>query len=129
MSKKSARGSARANAIQHKMARNLDDLEAFENFQAEILPELQKLIRKGASADEIYKKFQAHAAARAVTIALTDGDTAKRLAAIKEVLDRAVGKPTETKKVEHKFDKLRDEELDALIMSEAEGTQPEDDVH
>lgn len=107
-------------APEAQMAKNIDDLAAFEDFQSSILPYLRDAIRRGATAEEIYKKAQTIAAARSVTIAITSVDESKAMSAIKDILDRAGGKPAERKTIEHKFKDLSDHELDAMLLSESE---------
>lgn len=104
---------------QNRMADKIDELAAFEEFQQQILPYLRNAIKRGATAEEIYKKAQALAAARSVTIAATSPDETKALAAIKDILDRSGGKAAERRTVEHKFKDLTDSELDAMLLSEA----------
>lgn len=100
------------------MAHLVDDLNEFEKFRKEILPMLRKDIEKGLEASEMYKKYQAHAAARGITIAMTSLKEANALAAIKDILDRSQGKAVEKKQVELKYAGLTDEELDAKVFSE-----------
>lgn len=44
-------------------------------------------------------------------------DSKTALAAVKELLDRLEGKVTEKKEVTHAMAKLKDEELDALVLT------------
>lgn len=111
-----------------QMAKNIDELAAFEEFQQSLLPYLRNAIRKGATAEEIYKKAQAMAAARAVTIAATSMDETKAMSAIKDILDRSGGKAAERRTVEHKFKDLSDSELDAMLLSEFEEADELDDT-
>lgn len=92
-------------------------MRRFEQYETDILPRLQGLLNKGMKAEDIYKKFADMAAARTVTIALTEDDPAKALAAVKEILDRAEGKAAEKKTVTHKFDSMPQSEADALLRS------------
>lgn len=127
MSKKSARGSQRAYKHQTRMAAALDELAEFEKFKEELLPKLRTMVLKGADEQEIYAMAKAFAAARAVTIAMTEQDTGKALSAIKEVLDRSGGKATEKRETTHKYQKLKDEELDSLLLTQAEELAGSDD--
>jgi hypothetical protein len=95
-----------------------DDLAEFEEFRREILPMLRKDIEAGMSAEDMYAKYQAHAAARGITIAMTAADEGKALAAVKDILDRSQGRAIERKENVHRFDKLSDEELDAMLLTE-----------
>jgi hypothetical protein len=114
------------NKTESLMVSALDRLAAFEEFQEEILPTLRGALKEGKTAEDIYKLVQAHAAARTATIALTERDPAKALSAIKDILDRSGGKPTERREVEHKYSKLKDEELDSLILSEISDVTEDD---
>lgn len=95
-----------------------DQLLAFERFRTEIAPELQEMLYQGKGTKEILKKFESYAAAKILTIALTEQDSGKALAAAKDILDRSHGKATETKKIQHQLADVEDRDLDALIMSE-----------
>ena len=99
------------------MAGLLDNLTAFEDFQAEVLPKIREMLKQGKSALEIAQFAEAYAAARVATIALTDADTGRALAAAKDLQDRATGKAKERVETTHKFEKLKDQELDALLAS------------
>jgi hypothetical protein len=100
-----------------KQERLLDKLAAYEEFRANISPKLQRMLIEGASADEIIEETAGYAAARIATIAITETDSAKALAASKDLVDRARGKAVERKELSHKFDQLGDEALDALVIS------------
>lgn len=107
------------NAQENGAINLIDRLEAFKEFQVNILPALREDIKEGKTAEQIYSKYQAMAAARGISIAMTEVDSGKALAAIREILDRSGGRATEKHTIEHKFSKLRDEELDALLISRA----------
>lgn len=117
----------RGEATEFKMAKTIDQLSQFEEFQNEILPFLKKALKEGATAEDIYARAQALAAARTVSIAATEQDSTKAMAAIRDILDRTQGKAKERTEVEHKYSKLKDEELDALLLSEA-ATLDEDEA-
>lgn len=82
-----------------------------------MLPKLRALIASGAKTEEILEQGRALAAARLVTIAATDEDSGRALSAIKELLERKDGKVADKKQIEHKFTKMSDQELDALVLS------------
>jgi hypothetical protein len=96
----------------------MDDLAALQEFRAKVAPELREMLLRGASSKEMVKKFEAHATARTITIAVFEPDSAKALAAAKDILDRSQGKAVEVKKLEHSMSDLSDKELDALLLSE-----------
>lgn len=102
----------------HATASRLDDLAEFEEFRAVLLPKIRGDLEKGLGAEEILKKYQSYVAARLVSIALGDADSTQAQSAAKDILNRIQGKPTENKKVEHKFEKLDDKELDAILATE-----------
>lgn len=111
----------------------LGDLAEFERFQAEVLPKLRDaVLNKGASAKDILDMVQTVAAARLGTMVVTEQDSGKALAAIKDILDRTQGKATEKREISHKFEKLKEEELDALLQSrlnEVEDHDRSEDSH
>ena len=94
-----------------------EDLALFEEFQRDILPALQEDIKKGVTAESMARKYQSHALARIITMALRERDSGKALAASKEILDRAVGKSTERRTIKHELESLDDKSLDSLIYS------------
>jgi hypothetical protein len=99
------------------MIRGLDQLAAFDEFVATISPELRKDLQSGASAEDIYLKYTAYAAARGVSIAMTERDTSKALKAIQDILDRTKGKAVQRVEAKHKFEDLSEDQLDALLQS------------
>lgn len=102
---------------EHKMAQAIDDLAEFEEFKQSLLPALRADLRKGTPAKEILEKVKGLAAARLGTIVATEIDSSKALAAIKDLLDRTEGRAVERSVTTHKFEKLKDAELDALLES------------
>lgn len=101
-----------------RLVEALDDLAEYEAFKAEILPKLRKMMREGRTAEEIYSFSQSLLAARAVTIGMNSRDEKTALAAIKEVLDRGVGKAADRVEITQKYEKLSQEELEALLESQ-----------
>lgn len=112
------------NTAEDGLLEALDQLAMFEDFQRDMLPKLQALVKQGARTEEILEMGRALAVARLVTIAATEADSGKALAAVREILDRKEGKVTEKREVTHKMSQLKDEELDALVLTalnDAEG--------
>lgn len=97
--------------------RGIDELARYEAFKAEIAPQLQKDLENGLTAQEIFAKYKPYAAARTVTIALTEPDSGKAKAAAADILDRTDGKAKESKEVIHKLQNLPEDQLDALLLS------------
>jgi hypothetical protein len=108
------------NGIQGGMAQTLDDLAEFEQFQSDILPKLRAAIKAGKGAKDLYKMVEAEAAARAITIGLTSKDEGKALAAVQDILNRVHGKAVEHKTIDARFSELPENELDDLILEQAE---------
>lgn len=103
---------------QNRMAETIDQLAEFEEYRAMVLPKIRKLLAEGYKAADLYKVFKDDLEARKLTIALTEPDATKALAAVKDIQDRHEGRPVERKELSHKYSQLKDEELDALVMSE-----------
>lgn len=109
------------------MVRMIDDLASHEEFKKTILPVLQAEVANGTPAEELAARFQTHAVARLITIILTETDSGKSLAAVRELLDRVQGKPVQKSEQTHKFEKLKEEELDALLASKLSELKDDDD--
>lgn len=107
------------NKTQDLMAERMDQLAEFEDWQQKVLPQIRKLLREGKTPEDLYKAFAPMLAARQLSIALDPTvSKEKALAAIIDAMNRAGGKPTEKREVEHKFAKLPEQELDAVLLSE-----------
>lgn len=109
--------SAKGEHKQHKLHRDIAD---YEEYVQTILPAFRKDVKSGMSAEELQKKYAALAAARMITIALTDENASTASAASKDILDRVSGKATEKKEVTHRFKDMDEKDLDALLESEEE---------
>lgn len=121
MANRRPRGNKRHwNKTEDALTKTVERVELFEQYSKDVLPELQRLLKEGRSAEELYQRFSDQAAARAITIALTEPDSGKALQAVKEVQDRAHGKPKERAEHTHKYEKLTDQELEALMKSKIE---------
>lgn len=101
------------NAELAKAVRTIDDLRAFDEFRALVLPALQQDIKNGLKADEILEKYEAIAAARVVSEMATAGGAD----AAKDILNRRLGKPVERKQLTHRLDNADEADVDALLMS------------
>lgn len=110
----------RPNSTENRMARSLDRLAQFERYEEEVGALLREAIAKGWSAADMRKhpKIQALMEARKITIALTDPDSSRALAAITDTTNRVEGKAIEKRETTHRYEKLKDEELDSLLLSE-----------
>jgi len=115
-----------------RMVRGLDQLAEYEDLTTGLLGTLKRDLRAGLTSDQIMKKYAALGAARVVSVAATESDSGKALAASKEILDRAMGRSVERKQVHHYMEQAKDEELDALLLSKLRDvsqieTKPKDD--
>jgi hypothetical protein len=110
------------NAQQNDLVTALDEKMIYDEWSKELLPELKRLVAEGVKPKDILKKFEGLAAARIVAVALT-GDEKNALIAARDIQDRVSGKPVETKKLEHQFSDLTDEQLDAMIKSKLQTSE------
>ena len=106
------------NTMFDERARSIDELAIYDEMMTGVLEGVRNDLRKGLSAEDILTKYSAVAAARIVTIASTDADSGKALAAGKDILDRVQGKAKERKEVSHKLEKIDAKQLDAILLSE-----------
>jgi hypothetical protein len=102
---------------EYEKERLLDKLAAFQEFEAEFLPQLKELLKSGADSAKMRDEMAPILTAKLLSMAIVEKDTSKALAVIKDQLDRTEGKAKERIETEHKFSKLKDEELDALLES------------
>lgn len=115
------------NYAEDRIAHAVDQLAEFEDFRDTVLPALRKDLSAGLSAEELYKKYQSLAAARGISIALTDQDSGKALSALKDILDRTQGKAVERKDVRHRLEGAKDEEIDAALLSKLQDLEDEEE--
>ncbi len=111
------------NNVENRMVKALDDLAEFEDYKREVLPKLRAMMKEGKSSEELRKFAQSYLTARQITIGLTSEDEATSLRAIDALTHQNEGKPTERQEVEHRFAKLPDQELDALLESRLKEVQ------
>lgn len=116
------------NEREDKTEQLIDDLAEFERYRQEVLSEIRKDIESGLTTAQLIKKYDRLAIARIITTALTDTDSARAVAAAKDVVDRAQGKPRERKEITHQFSELPESELDALIKSKLTQLEEDDDI-
>jgi hypothetical protein len=105
----------------------VEQLELFEEFRRDILPMLQNDLKSKLSSKELRQKYQSYITARILSIALGDPDSAKALTAAKDALDRVEGKAKETIEQNHRFSDMKDEQLDALLLSKLKGKSTDED--
>lgn len=105
------------NETERGLIETLDELALFQDLRADLLPELRKLIEGRAPTKDILESARAAAVARLASLAVMDEDSKVALSAIKELLDRTEGKVSEKREITHAMAKLKDEELDALVLT------------
>jgi hypothetical protein len=115
--KESAASHKRARAMETNRVRTLDNLRLHDELFHGIIGPLKQDIANGMGALEIAKKYANLAQARTVTIALTEPDSSKALAAAKDIIDRSEGKAIERKQIAHALASASEQELDAVIAS------------
>lgn len=103
------------NRGESKTIKNLDEARKLQSFREELPAALRDDILNGTTAEDLMKKYETIAVARLIQILQTETDSGKALGAAKEVLDRIQGKPTQKQEVEHRYQKLQDEELDSVL--------------
>lgn len=108
----------KAKRSQDEVADLVQDLVDFEDFRQTVLPAIRRDLAAGLTAKQLREKYASLVQARILTEALTSDDSKSAIAAARDVTDRVDGRATEKKEVTHKFDKMTDEELDAVLKSE-----------
>lgn len=116
---KRAKHASHGNVAENLMAKAVDDLSAFEEFQRDILPMIRKDMTR-MSPEQLREKYQSYVQARLITTALSDPDAARATAAAKDIMDRAEGKAKERQEITHQLQNLPDEQLDALLNTSME---------
>lgn len=115
--KQRAMGKHRANhKIQYNMANNVDRIAALQEFENSFGPAVRKALLDGKTDKQIMEQFKPIVGARLVTIATT-GEDSVALAAGREILNRLEGTPIQKTENSHKFQRLPDAELDAILQS------------
>jgi len=115
------------NSIQDTRARNIDDLVLHDDLMMGVLGTIKKDLAAGLTSEQILEKYSSLAAARVASIAATEADSSKALAAAKDILDRAQGRAVERKQIHHKLDKVDEKQLDAILLTELEGLELEEE--
>lgn len=114
-----------ANTTEDRANVAIDDLAEFEQFRADILPKIQAQMKANASTKDILNTAKAVAVGRLAMIAAMEGDSKTALNAIKALLERTDGPVEERKTVTHQLSNMRDEELDALLITAVNETDDE----
>jgi hypothetical protein len=104
------------NREEARQIKAIDELSAFEEFKAEILPALRVDLKNGVPPEAILKKYQSIAAARTIMSVVGKNEiTAAKCA--RDVLDRTMGKPVETRVEKHRYEDLNSEQMNSLLQS------------
>lgn len=99
-----------------RMNRLADKLAAVEDYHANVPAELRRLLENRATPDDILQFAASLAAARLVT-ELASSHAGTAMDAAKQILDRSQGKAVERIQQHHKFEKLDESQIDALLLS------------
>ncbi len=123
-----SRKSPRPNRAESKMAAALDTRTLLDDISAELLPIMRTASKERWTRDQwrAHPVLSALIQARQFSIAITDDDTSKALAAIKDINDRTEGRATERVETIHILEKLPDEQLDALLETELKELSDDD---
>jgi hypothetical protein len=113
---------------QNAKADLVDRLMALEDFENTVLPALQADLKAGMSSDQLREKYTAIVQAQLITTAISSQDVKARLAASKDILDRAEGTATQRIEQTHRLEKLPEDQLDAILKSELDGLDSDDEV-
>lgn len=105
----------------------IEDLREFEQFKQEVLPMLRDAVAKKKPSEEIFELVRAHSAAKLATIALLEKDSQKAMQAIDKILQRTDGPVVQKSETEHRFGRLKDEQLVALLKTKLNKTQSDED--
>lgn len=100
------------------------DADAFRSYHANILKSIREDLLSGMTADQIFKKYEAHAAAALVS-QMTDPKNAVQAA--EKVLDRTQGKAIARTENTHRLEKLSESELDSFLNSRLNELDPDTD--
>ena len=115
------------NEIQNTRARNIDELAIHDDLMIGVLGAVKKDLAAGLTGVQIMEKYSSLAAARIVSIAATEADSGKALSAAKDLMDRVHGKAREVKDVTHRLAQVEDKQLDALLITELESLEVNED--
>lgn len=106
----------------------IQDLRDFEEFRETIAPALRAAVRDKAPSEDILELVRSHAVARLASIALMEEDSLKALSAIEKVLQRTDGPIIQKTESEHRFGKLPEDQIDALIKTKLSKSAPDESV-
>jgi hypothetical protein len=110
------------------LVRGIDTLAIVEQYYGSLIPQLKNLVDRRASSKEIFEASRAVVAAKLASIAVGSADERTSLAAISELLNRLEGKAKESKEITHKMASLKDEELDAVLLTALQESAGDDEV-
>jgi hypothetical protein len=114
----SSRRPARAQNEEEQAAVDLiDQLTDFEDFRALLLPQLKQMIKDKRPTSEIIEAARPLLVAKLVSAAVLADDGGRAAQVAEKLLDRLEGKAVEKKEVSHRLGKLKDEELDAMLLT------------
>lgn len=112
------------------MIKALDAKGIFDDISEAILPLLAQALREGWDDEKLlnHPKVQLLLTARAISMGIQERDSGRAMTAIKDLKDRSKGKPVERREIKHALANLKDEELDAKLLTLSGGFVEADDV-
>lgn len=127
-SSKTQKGGLRRNHVEDRMIELIDNVRDFEEFSQSLPGQLRSDVLSGKyTAEQLRKKYLPLVQARQIATAILEPDSAKAHSAANSILDRTEGKATEKHEHVHRLGRLKDEELDAMLISEMEEVNRRDD--
>lgn len=102
---------------------NKIDEDTFREYHSKILKSIRGDLLAGMTAEQIFKKYEAHAAAALVSSLVSPKDSVQ---AAEKILDRTQGKATQKIDSTHRLEKLKDSELDSFLTSRLNELQDDD---
>lgn len=104
------------NAAEHRAARSLDALAEFEMFDANIMPQLKKMVLENWAPEKIRKAFAPIMQAQMIKAGLGPVTSNLTLKAIKDTLDRHEGMAVQRVDTVTRYGKMDKKELAALAL-------------
>lgn len=107
------------NSTEGKMVRSLDKLADYDEFTHSLPGQLRRDVMSGQyTAEQLRIKYLPLIQARQIATAILAPDNNHSNSASQAILDRVEGKAKERHEHTHKLEKLKEEELDAMLLSE-----------
>ena len=116
MARRGKSGRKSSNKVEQNLVSELDEVLGYEQYKS-LLKDLKHALKTNEDPQKVMERAKTYAAVRLASMAATEEDNYKALAVIKELFDRTDGRPTQKQEIEHKYDQLTEEQLDAVALS------------